>query len=60
MNRRDQVTVKLACGATVVLTVRVERRGCMTGGVDCPTASDVAGMLWLAAQDHEAPTPSVE
>jgi hypothetical protein len=53
VTRRDQVQVKLACGATVILTVRVERRGCTTGAKDCPTAADVVGMIWLALQDEE-------
>lgn len=54
MGRTDQVQVKLHCGATVILTVRVERRGCQTGGADCPTAADVAGLIWLSVQDEEA------
>lgn len=53
MLHTNQVQVKLACGATVVLTVKVERRGCMTGGADCPTAADVVGIIWLALQDEE-------
>ena len=58
MLRPNQVQVKLACGATVILTVRVERRGCTTGGADCPLASDVAGMIWLAVRDEEVERPT--
>jgi hypothetical protein len=54
MLRTNQVQVKLPCGATVILTVRIERRGCTTGGADCPLAVDVAGLIWLAVQDEEA------
>lgn len=60
MARVDQVEVKLACGARVILTVRVERRGCQLGGAECPTAADVAGALWLAVQDYEARAPRAE
>ena len=58
MLRPNQVQVKLACGASVILTVQVQRRGCTTGGADCPLASDVAGMIWLAIQDEEAERPA--
>lgn len=49
--------MRLDCGATVTLTVRVERRGCQLGGYECPTAGDVAGMIWLSLQAAELETP---
>lgn len=53
MKPADEVRMKLDCGASVILTVRVDRRGCMQGGAECPTAADVAGMIWLSLKEEE-------
>ncbi len=58
MPRLDQVSVTLACGAIATLRVRVEHRGVYHEHQDCPSAAEVAALIWLALRDCELAAPS--
>lgn len=58
MSRPDEVVFELECGARVTLRVRVAVRECRAGDGRCPTAVEIAGLIWLALQDEEAERPS--
>jgi len=53
MPRLDEVSVTLACGATATLRVRVEHRGVYCEHAQCPSAGDVAALIWLALREEE-------
>lgn len=60
VNLAQLVRFKLWCGAVVTLRVSVDRRPCTCGRRDCPTAADVAGVIWLQLQEQDARAPSSE
>jgi hypothetical protein len=59
MSRLDEVTFDLMCGARVTVRVKVDVTRCRRGDGGCPTAAEVASMIWMAMRDEEerAPTP---
>ena len=55
MRRPNVVRFALKCGAVVRVSIVVERADCRCKGKHRPTARQVAGELWMALQDEEAP-----
>lgn len=58
MMRLDQVKLTLPSGERVTLTVRVSRPGVPPGEAERRRAEEIAALLWMAAQEEEAPAPA--
>jgi len=50
MPRLDEVSVTLECGAVATLRVRVEHRDPQCEHEDCPSAAEIAALIWLSLQ----------
>jgi hypothetical protein len=55
VTRPNVVRFALPCGAVVRVSIAVEPGECRCKGTHRPTARQVAGEVWMALQDEEAP-----
>jgi hypothetical protein len=57
MWRPDELVIDLACGAELTVRVIVDPANCRAHDGQCPTADDIAGLIWAHVHVVEIEAP---